>query len=101
MLEELKLLLDITTHDKDNLLNLLLDMAQNEAIDYTGAPIDKLNTVILKIAVFNYNRLGTEGLNSENYSGVTFNYDNDYPDSIKTQLDSLAKHYKNGMRILW
>jgi hypothetical protein len=44
--------------------------------------------VILKMAVFDYNRLGTEGLESEGYSGVSFNYADDYPEYILRSLRS-------------
>ena len=40
------------------------------------------------MVVFLYNRLGTEGLNSESYSGVSYNYSSDYPEYILSALES-------------
>ena len=89
MLEKLKLMLNISTSEKDDLLTLLLDQAAETAINYThNNDIDSLTPTILKMAVFDYNRLGTEGLDSEGYSGVSFNYADDYPETILRALRS-------------
>lgn len=90
MLEKLKTLLNV--YDKDPLLRILLDQSVEETINYThNYNIDNLENVIINIAIWKYNRLGSEGLNSENYSGVSFNYNADYPDSIKKQLQSYRR----------
>lgn len=90
MLEKLKLILGVT--DKDELLRVLLDRATNEVINYThNNELEKLEYVILDIAIWRYNRIKSEGLDSENYSGVSFNYSADYPDSIKKQLQAYRR----------
>lgn len=92
MLRKLKLLLNITDTSKDELLRILLDFTEEEAVNYThNNDLDKLENVILSIAIWKYNRLGSEGLNSENYSGVAFSYLNEYPDSIIKQLQSYRR----------
>lgn len=89
MLEKLKLMLQISTDDKDDLLTLLLDQATETAMSYTHREdIVSLSPIILKMAVFDYNRLGTEGLQSEGYSGVSFSYLEDYPETILRSLRS-------------
>lgn len=89
MLEKLKLLLSIEGDEKDDLLTLIIDQAIGYATNYThNNDIYILTPVILKMAVFDYNRLGTEGLESEGYSGVSFNYADDYPEYILRSLRS-------------
>ncbi len=88
MLETMKLLLGLDA-SKDTLLQVLLNQAQDEAIDYTNNE-NVGSSVIIQMAIYKYNRLGTEGLNSENYSGLSFNYMDDYPEPIVRQL----KRYK-------
>ena len=70
MLEKVKLLLGITDNSKDDLLTFLIEQA---------------------IVVYNYNRLGTEGLDSEGYSGVSLNYSADYPEPIIRALKAKRK----------
>lgn len=89
MLEKLKLLLSIEGDEKDDLLTLIIDQAIEYATNYThNNDIHTLVPVILKMAVFDYNRLGTEGLESEGYSGVSFSYSDDYPEYILRSLRS-------------
>lgn len=92
MLEKLKTLLKKTDSDSDGLLRILLDFTTEEVVNYTHSyDLDKLENVIISIAIWKYNRLGSEGLNSENYSGVSFSYLNEYPDNILKQLQSYRR----------
>jgi hypothetical protein len=92
MLDDIKLLLGITSTDKDNLLQLLINQATEEALDYTRrGSADGLENIITKMVVFNYNRIGTEGLDSESYSGVSYSYSADYPESILRSLNRYRK----------
>ena len=104
MLEDMKLLLGITGDDKDELLELLIKHATTEAKDYTGLDTltSAMKVTITKMAIFNYNRMGTEGLNSESYSGVSFNYATDYPESILRELDTAKRASGIGrFKVLW
>ena len=93
MLEKIKLLLGLSEDDsKDDLLTLLIERAIDEAINYThNDDIAGYETVICSMVVYNYNRLGTEGVDSEGYSGVSFSYSADYPQSIIRQLKAHRK----------
>lgn len=83
MINKIKVLLGLTDSNKDDLLNVLIEQATEEAITYThNECISDLSTAIIKMVVYNYNRLGTEGVDSEGYSGVSFGYSADYPESI-------------------
>lgn len=92
MLDNIKLLLGLTDNTKDDLLTLLINQATEEAIEYTNNDCVKdLLTAIQRMVVYNYNRIGTEGVDSENYSGVSFAYAADYPDNIMRILKSKRK----------
>lgn len=88
ILETVKMLLGLTDSSKDGLLNVLIDGCIEEAESYThnsDIATIAVNT-IAQMAVYRYNRMGTEGLNSENYSGVSYSYSGDYPESIMRGL---------------
>ncbi len=92
MLDKLKLILSIKDDTKDDLLTLLIEQAIEEALNYTHQDsIDNLSSTIISMVVYKYNRLGTEGLDSEGYSGVSFGYSTDYPESIMRALKSQRK----------
>lgn len=92
MLKKLKILLGIADDSKDELLLILLDQCEEEVVNYThNYELEKLENVIINLAIWKYNRIGSEGLNSENYSGVSFNYASEYPDSILKQLQAYRR----------
>lgn len=92
MLEKIKILLGIMTDDKDELLQLLINSATTEAQEYTNnTNTSQLSAAITKMVIYDYNRLGTEGLESEGYSGVTYHYATDYPESVLRLLKSAKK----------
>ena len=92
MLEKVKLLLGIADNTKDDLLTLLIEQAVEEAIVYThNECVDELNTSIIQMVVYKYNRIGTEGVDSEGYSGVSFQYTSDYPENIMRGLRARRK----------
>lgn len=93
MIETIKLLLGLTDTSKDDLLEVLLEGAVEDAIALTGNEDikDDLPNTIAKMVVFNYNRLGTEGLSSESYSGVKYDYAASYSDDILKMLETKSK----------
>ena len=92
MLEKVKLLLGIADNTKDDLLTLLIEQAVEEAIVYThNECVDELNTSIIQMVVYKYNRIGTEGVDSEGYSGVRFQYSSDDPENIMGGLRAKRK----------
>ena len=92
MLENIKLLLSISSTEKDNLLTLLIQQATDEAKAFTHRDdVCEMESVIERMVVYNYNRLGTEGLNSESYSGTSYNYASDYPEQILKMLKGYRK----------
>ena len=92
MLEDIKLLLGITSTEKDKLLKLLIILATEDARTISRRQdVSELEGIIIQMVVFNYNRLGTEGLDSESYSGTSYSYSSDYPENI---LRSLKRYRK-------
>lgn len=93
MLERIKLLLNITDDSKDALLNELIDNATEFAQNYINndAALDNLTGTIIAMVIYDYNRMGTEGLTSENYSGMSFGYTAGYSDDIMKQLRRYRK----------
>lgn len=91
-LNKLKAVLGVTNTAKDNYLITLIEMAEQEAESYTGQELEKIpESVVVEMAVFKFNRLNTIGVNAENYSGVSFNYAEDYPESIVRELKRIRK----------
>lgn len=92
MLQKVKLLLNISNNEKDDLLTLLIEQAIDEAMTYTHSDcIEELSATIIKMVVYNYNRIGSEGVDSEGYSGVSYSYSADYPETILRALKSKRK----------
>lgn len=93
MLERIKLLLNISDESKDALLGELIDKAEEFIVNYTNNPncSQYLQGTKIAMVIYDYNRLGTEGLTSENYSGVAFSYTESYPADIKDQLKKYRK----------
>lgn len=92
MLEDIKLLLGVTSTDKDKLIKLLINLATEDARTISRRQnVTELESIIIQMVVFNYNRLGTEGLDSESYSGVSYSYSSDYPENILRNLKRFRK----------
>lgn len=101
MLDDIKLLLSISDTSKDSLLTKLLNKAQQQALDYCNTSVSNyidglptgLQDIIIELAIIRYNKLGSEGLQSESYSGISQSFIADIPADIKQQLNSY-RHLK-------
>lgn len=92
MLNKIKTLIGPTSEGKDELLLILIDDAISEAQNYThNDSIAGYENVICNMVIYMFNRLGTEGVDAESYSGVRFDYSSDYPESILRQLKAHRK----------
>lgn len=88
MLEDLKVLLGISTDEKDALLKVLIKRTESLVKSYckiSCIPNELVDTVT-DIAIIMYNRIGTEGLSSESYSGVSNHFETDLPKNILRTL---------------
>ena len=93
MIEEIKLLLgDSANNYTDAQINLALKCALVEVEDYCGRDADAaMEYQALKIAVIKLNRINTEGLASQSFSGITETYLDDYPQDIIKALNRKRK----------
>ena len=93
LVEEIKLMLgDAAANYSDALINLCLKQALLEVEEYCGRSLDaSLELAAEKIAIIKLNRLNTEGLSSQFYSGVSESYVNGYPNDIMAVLKRKRK----------
>ena len=93
MIEELKVLLgDAANSYTDAQIGLCLKLALAEVEAYCKRDIDyELEIAVLGIAKIKLNRLNTEGLASQSFSGVSESYIDGYPDDIKAVLNRKRK----------
>ena len=93
MIEEIKLLLgDAAANFTDAQINLALKMAISEVEEYCNRELDAaLELIAEKIAVIKLNRMNTEGLASQSYSGVNESYIDGYPADIQAVLNRKRK----------
>jgi len=82
MLEKIKMLLGIAEEDegKDDLINLLISLCKDEAVDFCNLPEydSKLDSAVISMVIERYNARGTEGLSSVSGSGVNEHYKDGY-----------------------
>jgi hypothetical protein len=93
MIEEIKLLLgEAAANFTDAQIGLALKLAIAEVEDYCNRELDyNLELQALKIAVIKLNRIGTEGLASQGFSGISESYIDGYPADIVAALNRKRK----------
>ena len=89
MIEELKILLgDAAANFTDAQIGLVLKRALAEVEAYCGRTPDyEMQSIAVDIALIKLNRLGSEGLTAQNFSGVSESYLNDYTANILSALN--------------
>lgn len=93
MIEEIKIMLGAAAGNfSDAQINLAYRLAVAEIEDYCNREVDEnLQLQAIKIAIIKLNRLNTEGLASQGYSGVNENYIDGYPADIVAVLNRKRK----------
>lgn len=93
MIDEIKILLgDAADSFSDAQISLCLKMALAEVEAYCHRQADaELEMVAQRIAIIKLNRLGSEGLSNQSYSGVSEAYIDGYPDDILKVLNRKRK----------
>ena len=93
MVEEIKILLgDAAGNYSDALISLCLKQALAEVEAYCRRSVDyELEMVAQKIAIIKLNRMNTEGLSSQSFSGVSESYIDGYPADIQAVLNRKRK----------
>ncbi len=93
MIEEIKLMLgDAASNYTDAQIGLALKLALMEVEAYCKREVDAvLELCAERIAVIKLNRMNTEGLASQSFSGVSENYIDGYPEDIQAILRGKRK----------
>ena len=93
MLEKLLLLLGNPCECSEETAEVCLDLAQSAVLDYIGR--DSLpkgaESIVIKLAVIYYNRLGNEGESSRSEGGISQSFVTDIPADIKKQLQNYPR----------
>jgi hypothetical protein len=89
MIEKIKILLgEAASNYTDAQIELAFGMAATEVEEYTNRELDNsLEYIALQIAKIKLNRLNTEGLAAQSFSGISENYIDGYPAEIKAVLN--------------
>lgn len=92
MLEKIKICLTNNTYT-DDLINLFIDDTTKEVKIYCNREdIDiELESIIRKIVIIKLNRMNSEGLSSQSYSGVSESFIDGYPQDIIAVLNRKRK----------
>lgn len=91
-IEKAKVLLNLG-EDKEVVLEVLYEQCCAEFLDYCNREDipAAAEGVLLQMLLTSYNRLGSEGLSSQGYSGVNESYTDGYPRNIINQLNRYRK----------
>lgn len=93
MIEDIKILLgDAAENFNDSLIALVAKQSLAEVEAYCNREADtELEMVAIRIAILKLNRINTEGLQSQSYSGISENYIDGYPADILAILNRKRK----------
>ena len=93
MIEELKIMLgDAAANFTDAQLGLALKFALAEVEAYCKRSVDiELELVAQQMAIVKLNRIGTEGLTAQSFSGVSESFIDGYPAEIQAVLSRKRK----------
>ena len=100
MIEEIKVLLgDTAVNYTDEQIGLCLKQSLAEVEAYCSREIDyELEIVAEKITIIKLNRLGTEGISSHSFTGVSESFLNGYPTEILLVLN--AKRKRGSLKVV-
>ena len=89
MLDNIKLLLSIIDDTADDLLNTLIAICKEEAYIYCNLPEynEKLDNIVVFMVIEKYNRIGSEGTESQSASGISATYESFYSEKIVKMLN--------------
>ena len=93
MIEEIKILLkDAVSNYSDDLIGLCAKRAVAEIEGYCNRTLDyELEQVAIDVAIIKLNRINSEGLSAQSYSGVSETYIDGYPAHIQAILNRKRK----------
>ena len=88
MLEKIKILLGIKDDSRDELLNVIIALCKDEAIDFCNLKeySNKLDSAVINMVIERYNKLGTEGTTSVSTNGINESYIDGYSEITLSKL---------------
>lgn len=89
-IDTLKTYLQISDSSIDAQLAIILSMAEAEYLRRTHQEYPD-ESIVLEMAVERYNRLGNEGIESINYSGISEAFSSDYSDRVTKLIRSKTR----------
>lgn len=89
MIQEIRIMLgDASSNYTDEQIGLALKHALAEVEGYCQREVDyELTVVAERIAIIKLNRMNSEGLTSQSFSGISESYVDGYPADIQAVLD--------------
>ncbi len=90
MLNKILLLLGADS-SKKQLIEVLIDLAEDYFENMTGCDATDYPAIIIKMVVEDYNKLGSEGIASLSFGGGSETVINDYSDDLLRQIKRLRK----------
>ena len=89
MLDKIKLMLSIIDDTADDLLNTLIAICKEEAYIYCNLPEynEKLDNIVVFMVIEKYNRIGSEGTESQSASGISATNESFYSEKIVKMLN--------------
>lgn len=93
MIEEIRILMGAAADNyTDAQIGLALKLSMAEVEDYCNRELDStLELLAQRIAIIKLNRIGTEGLAAQGFSGVSESYIDGYPAEILSVLNRKRK----------
>lgn len=89
LLDRLKERLDENELSDDKLKEIIDDVTQEVLADTNQSKLNaQLESAVVSLSVITVNRIGTEGLSSEGYSGVSTSYLDDVPPRVASILNA-------------
>ena len=101
LLNRVKILLG--TDDNDELVNEIIELTKDKILNYINeAELPKeLEFILIELAIQRYNRIGSEGIVSENIDGKSVSYEDDF-ETYKPHLNfyMLKNNISKGYKVL-
>ena len=92
LLERLKARLDENELSDGKLQEIIDDVTQEVLADTNQSELNlQLSSAVVSLSVITVNRIGTEGLASEGYSGVSTSYLDDVPPRVASILNAYCR----------
>ena len=103
LLNRVKVLLGISNNDNEELLIEIIEITKSKILNYIDqSELPKeLEFVLIELSIQRYNRIGSEGISSENVDGKSVSYEADF-EGYKTYLDDYINknNISKGFRLI-